>query len=179
MKLKVNLYILIPLLTFFVSSYIYLLSFYLSTPGTNTDSNLQPQNNSQTQNSTEKVIRVIDGDTFEIEGGIKVRLIGIDTPEMKNKNKTIDCFAQEAKDMLTKLILNKNITLIKDVSETDKYGRLLRYVYIDNQFINDILVKEGYAKIATFPPDVKLTNTFLESERLARESNAGLWKSCK
>jgi len=122
---------------------------------------------------------VIDGDTFEIEGGIKVRLIGIDTPEMKNKNKTTDCFAIEAKKKIESLISGKEVILEKDVSETDKYGRLLRYVYLGDKMINETLVKEGYAKISTFPPDVKFKDVFLASERQARETQAGLWQSCK
>lgn len=129
--------------------------------------------------STEKVTRVIDGDTFEIEGGIKIRLIGMDTPEMKNKNKTIDCFAVEAKKKMESLVGGKEVVLVKDVSETDKYGRLLRYVYLGDEMVNDTLLKEGYAKISTFPPDVKFKDVFLSSERQAREVKAGLWSACK
>ncbi|KKT42805.1 MAG: Nuclease-like protein [Microgenomates group bacterium GW2011_GWC1_44_37] len=129
--------------------------------------------------STEKVVRIIDGDTFEINGGIKVRLIGIDTPEMKNRNMTIDCFALEAKQKLESLLVGKEVFLIKDVSETDKYGRLLRYAFLGDEMINDTLVKGGYAKISTFPPDVKFKDQLLVSERQARESNSGLWSTCE
>jgi micrococcal nuclease len=129
--------------------------------------------------STEKVSRVIDGDTFEIEGGIKIRLIGMDTPEMKNKNRTIDCYAIEAKKRLESLIADKEVVLAKDVSETDKYGRLLRYVYLEDQFVNNTMIKEGYARISTFPPDVKFKDQLLTSERQARETGAGLWSACK
>jgi len=169
------------LLAFFVTSYAYLLGFYLDhplvvyAPVTN---NPDPITSSATK-STEKVIRVIDGDTFEINGGIKVRLIGVDTPEMKNKNKTVDCFAQEAKRKLETLIGGEEVVLVKDVSETDKYGRLLRYVYLGDEMINDTLIKEGYARISTFPPDVKFKDQFLANERRAREANSGLWSACK
>jgi micrococcal nuclease len=169
---------LIALFTFFLSSYIYLISFYYSHQHTN-QYPVESTKVIELVKSTEKVVRVVDGDTFEIEGGIKVRLIGMDTPEMKNKNKTIDCFAQEAKDKLTSLISGKDVVLVKDISETDKYGRLLRYAYLEDEMINNTLVEDGFAKIATFPPDVKYKDTFLASERQAREENVGLWSACK
>jgi len=180
-RIKPENFLKIFLFFFFIASYFYLLIFYLnyniniSAPITN---NSEPIT-SVVSKSTEKVIRVIDGDTFEIEGGIKVRLIGVDTPEMKNKNKTIDCFAQEAKQKMEKLLTNQEVVLEKDVSETDRYGRLLRYVYLGDEMINDILVRDGYAKIATFPPDVKFKDQFLTSEREARKFKVGLWSACK
>ncbi len=174
---KIKLLISIPLFTVIVSSYIYLLSFYLASPESVINSKPQPE--TSLRQATEKVSRVIDGDTFEIEGDIKVRLIGIDTPEMVNKNKTVDCFAQEAKEKLTKEILGKEVILVKDVSETDKYGRLLRYVFVGEEMINEKMVKEGFAKVSTFPPDVLYINKFLEGERSAKESSLGLWVKCK
>lgn len=158
----------------FIGSYLYLLGFFF----VHSDSSLAPSTGTIAK-STEKVSRVIDGDTFEIQGGIKVRLIGIDTPEMKNKNKTVDCFAAEAKRKMETLVGGKEVVLIKDISETDKYGRLLRYVYLGDEMVNDTLVKEGYAKISTFPPDVKFKDQFLASERWARDSKSGLWQACK
>lgn len=68
--------------------------------------------------------------------------------------------------------------MTRDVSNTDKYGRLLRYVYIGDVFINDYLVRQGYAHIDTYPPDVKYVEQFKEAEKEARENNRGLWKSC-
>jgi len=104
--------------------------------------NFNNPNNSNNFNNFENyessAINVIDGDTFEINGGIKVRLIGIDTPEMKNKNRTIDCFATEAKQKVESLLNGKEVVLVKDVSETDKYGRLLRYVYLGDEMIKKL-----------------------------------------
>lgn len=166
------------LIAFLITTYVFLLSFYIShRDGRYSDS--KQVSLTEPAKSTEKVSRVIDGDTFEIQGGIKVRLIGVDTPEMKNKNKTIDCFAAEATKKTQSLLTGKEVVLEKDVSETDKYGRLLRYVYLDDEMVNDTLVKEGYAKISTFPPDVKNAQIFLASEKLARENKAGLWQACK
>lgn len=165
------------LLSFFVTTYLLLLSFYLDRrdekPQTTTEIAI-----TKSVESTEKVSRVIDGDTFEIEGGIKVRLIGVNTPEIKNKNKGIDCFATEAKKKMEQKLSNQKVVLVKDISETDKYGRLLRYVYLNGEMINDSLVREGYAKVSTFPPDVSFAETFLKSEATARESNLGLWQAC-
>lgn len=178
MKSKTFTPLRIFLWSLFIGSYVYLFYFYVSEHSSRTV--LAPSGQEiAPAKSTEKVTRVIDGDTFEINGGIKVRLIGVDTPEMKSKNKTVDCFAAEATKRLGSLIQGKEVRLEKDVSETDRYGRLLRYVYIGNQMINDTLVKEGYAKISTFPPDVKFKDQFIASERRARDSKSGLWQACK
>lgn len=125
-----------------------------------------------------KVTKVIDGDTLELEGGQKVRYIGIDTPETKHPAKGVQCFGKEAAAKNKELIEGKEAIIEKDVSETDRYGRLLRYVYIGNLFINDYLVREGYALASTYPPDVKYQDQFREAEKEARENNRGLWKSC-
>lgn len=121
-----------------------------------------------------KVTKVIDGDTIEIEGGKRVRYIGMNTPEIENN----ECYASEASEVNRKLVLGKTVKLEKDVSETDKYGRLLRYIYLDNQMINDELVKFGSAKIETVPPDTKYKNEFLQSQTYAKENKLGLWGKC-
>ena len=123
------------------------------------------------------VTKVIDGDTIEIEGGKRVRYIGIDTPETVDPNRPTGCYGSDASNKNLELVLNKKVRLVKDVSETDKYGRLLRYVYVGDTFVNDYLVKEGYAKASTYAPDVKFSKTFATSEREARESKKGLWGS--
>lgn len=130
------------------------------------------------EKTTYKVKRVIDGDTIELEDGQKVRYIGINTPETVDPRLPIQCFGKEASDENKKLVENKVVRLEKDISETDKYGRLLRYVYTDNIFINDYLVKNGFARASTFPPDVKFAQLFLTSEKEARTNNTGLWNQC-
>lgn len=130
-----------------------------------------------------RVERVIDGDTIEIEGGQKVRYIGIDTPETVDPRRPVGCFGKEASEENKRLIEGERVLLVKDVSDTDKFGRLLRYVYInaeDNKiiFINDHLVRQGYARASTYPPDVKFTDRFLQAEREAREDGRGLWQKC-
>lgn len=120
-----------------------------------------------------KVTKVIDGDTIEIEDGKRVRYIGIDTPEKEN------CYFYESTKRNKELVEGKVIKLEKDISQTDKYGRFLRYVYIDDLLINEALVKEGFAQVATFPPDIKYKNRFLEAQKIARENKVGFWLNCQ
>ncbi|MBI2036522.1 thermonuclease family protein, partial [Candidatus Microgenomates bacterium] len=124
------------------------------------------------------VKRVVDGDTVELENGQRVRYIGIDTPETIDPRKPVQCFGKEASEFNKKLVEGKLVRLEKDVSETDKFGRLLRYVFVDSVFVNDYLVRQGYAHVSTFPPDVRYQQQFVEAEREARENNRGLWYNC-
>ena len=119
------------------------------------------------------MINIVDGDTIDIEMNgqrYRVRYIGMDTPEQG------DPFFAEATEANRQLVEGKTVTLEKDVSETDRYGRLLRYVYLeDGTFVNAELVRLGYALIATYPPDVKHQETFLQLQTEAREAGRGLW----
>lgn len=129
-----------------------------------------------------EVVNVVDGDTIEVDYGDgnvkKLRYIGIDTPESVDPRKPIQCFSKEAAFRNRELVLGKKVRLEKDVSETDKYGRLLRYVYTGNVFVNKILVEEGYASVVSYPPDVKYQNELNLAEQQAREKGRGLWRSC-
>lgn len=116
-----------------------------------------------------KVKRVIDGDTIELTDGRRVRYIGINAPEMTDKRKGVLCFAQMAKAENQKLVENKTIELQKDVSDKDKYDRLLRYVWVDGKMINLELIQNGFAKIATYPPDVKYKDLFLIAQKESKQ----------
>jgi len=140
--------------------------------------NQQSPSSEITERQTVRVIRVIDGDTIEIEGGQKVRYIGIDTPELVDPRKPVQCFAMEASSKNKELIEGKTVEFEKDVSETDKYGRLLRYVYVDGVFVNDYLVREGFAHASSYPPDIKYQEQFTRAEQEAQEFNRGLWEKC-
>ncbi len=131
-----------------------------------------------TDSATVRVARVIDGDTIEIDGGKKVRYIGIDTPETVDPRRPVMCFGKEAKSENENMVNGKTVRLVKDVSKTDKYGRLLRYVYVGDVFVNDYLVRRGFAHASTFPPDVKFAEQFVAAQKEARENNRGLWGSC-
>ncbi|MBI1869396.1 thermonuclease family protein [Candidatus Gottesmanbacteria bacterium] len=129
------------------------------------------------------VTKVIDGDTIELATGQRVRYIGIDTPESVDPRKSVECFARQAAARNKELVLGKSVRLEKDVSQTDKYGRLLRYIYVNNQdgnelMVNDVLVREGYAFARSFPPDIKYQERFRQAEEQARRENKGLWASC-
>lgn len=125
-----------------------------------------------------RVQQVIDGDTIEVSVGGKnyrVRYIGVDTPETVHPDKAVECFGREATAKNRELVAGKTVRLVKDVSEMDRYGRLLRYVYIGDLFVNAEMVRLGYARATSFPPDVRHQEEFRRLEREAREARRGLW----
>lgn len=129
----------------------------------------------QTARVSARVLRVVDGDTIDVDIGGKtyrVRYIGIDTPEVYGQ---IEYYGREASAKNRELVEGKIVVLEKDVSETDKYGRLLRYVYVGSLFVNAELVRLGYAQVATYPPDVRYADYFLQLQQEARTAGRGLW----
>ena len=126
-----------------------------------------------------RISRVIDGDTIELEGGTRVRLIGINTPETVDPRTTVQCFGKEASDYTKSLLKNGIVVLKKDISDTDKYGRLLRYVYLpDGTFVNLVLVQKGYAHANAYPPDIAHSKEFSAAQAAARSAGIGLWGAC-
>lgn len=132
------------------------------------------------------VTKVVDGDTIEVNiAGVlkKVRYIGVNTPETVDPRRGVECFGREASNENKRLVLGKQVHLEKDISETDKFGRLLRFIHLPlddgtTLFVNDYLVREGFAYASTYPPDVKFAEKFKEAEVKARENKKGLWNSC-
>lgn len=130
------------------------------------------------------VIRAVDGDTIDVRpasGGerIRVRLIGVDTPESKDPRRPVECFAREAAEFTSRLE-GKLVRLELDVERLDRYGRTLAYVYLlDGTFFNLLLVEEGYAQPYTVPPNIRYTDRFVEAGRRAREAGRGLWGRCR
>jgi micrococcal nuclease len=128
------------------------------------------------------VIEVIDGDTTqsEINGKVEsIRLIGIDAPEVANPYSKEECFGEEASSKMKELLAGKKVSLVLDasVSDRDKYGRLLRYVFLpDGEFINAELVKGGYAFNYAYE-NFQYLNYFNDLEKQAKESRLGLWGS--
>lgn len=125
-----------------------------------------------------KVTRVIDGDTIEIEGGERVRYIGIDTPETVDPRKTVQCFGVESSKKNKELVEGKTVRLEKDITDRDKYNRLLRYVWLDDTLINLALVQGGFAHSNSYPPDIKYQDKFVTAQKEAREAKVGLWNAC-
>ncbi|MCT4565660.1 MAG: thermonuclease family protein [Maledivibacter sp.] len=134
------------------------------------------------------VKRVVDGDTIEvILNGIKekIRFIGVNTPESAGKYKyKPQPYGKEASKFTNSSLLGKVIYLEKDVGDKDKYGRLLRYVWLtepskgnlEENMFNAILLREGYGRVMTIQPNVKYQRIFTQLEREARKNNKGLWR---
>ncbi len=122
------------------------------------------------------VVRVIDGDTILLSNGEKVRYIGINTPEIHHPTRGKESYGEEAKEANRRLVEGKTVRLEFDVQQRDKYGRLLAYVHLDGQMVNRTLVREGYAEVATYPPNVRHQVEFVKLQREAREQQRGLWQ---
>ncbi|MDD3998893.1 MAG: thermonuclease family protein [Candidatus Shapirobacteria bacterium] len=122
-----------------------------------------------------KVAKVIDGDTIELSDKRKVRYIGINSFEMNDERLEIKCLAEKAREANRNLVENKEIEMEKDVSDTDKYGRLLRYVWIDGILVNEELVKNGWAEVSSFPPDIKYQERFRIEQIKAKLNDLGIW----
>lgn len=133
------------------------------------------------------VVRAIDGDTIDVlmENGVieRVRYIGVDTPETVDPRTAVECFGAEASARNKALVGGREVGLERDVSERDRYDRLLRYVWVAGdggamQLVNETLTREGYATAVSYPPDVKYQEMFAEAERAARGAGLGLWGAC-
>lgn len=136
------------------------------------------------------VKRAIDGDTLQLESGERLRLIGIDTPELHDSEKLykdsqrsgedtvkIKELGRRAWEFTRGLTEGKRVSLEFDVERRDKYGRLLAYAYLkDGTFVNAKIVEEGYASLMTFPPNVKYAGLLSKLYRQAREQRRGLWR---
>ena len=129
------------------------------------------------------VTRVVDGDTVHVALGGQdetVRYIGVDTPESVKPNTPVQCFAKAASAANERLVDGERVRLAYDVERRDRYGRLLAYVYRarDDAFVNAALVRDGYARTMTIPPNVRFADRFAALAREARESGRGLWRAC-
>lgn len=123
-----------------------------------------------------KVVRVSDGDTLVVQVDPnrqeKVRLVGIDTPEMAQEP-----WGERAKAFTERLALGKMVRLESDVQPRDQYGRLLAYAYVGKTFINYELVRQGYAMLLTYPPNVAHVEQFTQAQKLARAEGKGIWNT--
>lgn len=116
------------------------------------------------------VTRIVDGDTIVVEGGDRVRLLDIDTPE-----KGQSCYT-EAKDRLAELIDGKEVILEKGKEDKDVYGRLLRYIFINDTLINLQMVREGLANLYFYYKDTPYYSYFIEAEQAAKSENLCVWQ---
>ena len=116
------------------------------------------------------VQRVIDGDTVVLANGDRVRYIGMDTPERGEP------FFDEATEYNRRLVEGRRVQLLKDESETDRFGRLLRYVLAGDILVNAELVREGLAEAKRYKPDVKFADCFDALMQEARDAKRGMWE---
>lgn len=127
------------------------------------------------------VVNVIDGDTFDvdIDGKIKrIRVIGINTPEVVDPRKKVECFGKEASEKAKELLFNKKVRLESDPTQgnVDKYGRLLRYVFLeDGTDFGLLMIKEGYAYEYTYNIPYKYQQQYKNAQKQAQENKRGLW----
>ena len=130
------------------------------------------------------VKRVVDGDTIRVNGvgpgNNLVRLTGINAPETGEGRTTRECFGPEARRWLTdRAPVGARLTLVFDVGERDRFGRLLAYVYAsDGAFLNEDLVASGYARTMNIRPNVRHEKDLRAAERRARDERRGLWAAC-
>ncbi len=118
---------------------------------------------------TSIITEVVDGDTVVLSSGERMRLIGIDSPESSEAG------FGEARAKLTSLVLNKEVRLERDTSDRDRYGRLLRYLWIGDTFINLEMVRSGWARAYRYPPDTRYADQLSKAEEQARARELGLW----
>jgi len=123
------------------------------------------------EKNTARISKVIDGDTIELETGERVRLLGINAPEMGQP------YHEEATNTLKELIENKTVILESDVEDKDRYGRFLRYIFLNNNNINVEMLEEGYANVYVIPPNTKYENELRKAENEAKTANRGIWQT--
>jgi len=123
----------------------------------------------------------VDGDTIEVQlngATVDIRLIGVDTPETVDPGEPIGCYGPEASGFTADVLEGERVGLEYDVEREDQYSRTLAYVFLGDRLFNEALVARGYARVSTYPPNVKYVDRFLAAQRRARRTNAGLWSSC-
>jgi micrococcal nuclease len=136
-----------------------------------------------TRSDTARVVRVVDGDTVVVRTGgheERVRYIGVDTPESVKPGTPVQCFAKAASAANKRLVQGQEVRLVEDLEAHDRYGRTLAYVYRkrDGLFVNAELVRRGYAKPLTIPPNVSHAAELRRLASAARRDGRGLWSRC-
>jgi micrococcal nuclease len=128
-----------------------------------------------------RVTRVVDGDTVEVSVGgdeVVVRLIGVDSPESVHPTEPVECFGPEASAFTERRLDHAEVILEYDVERIDPFGRTLAYVWKGPRLFNEDIVRQGYATLATYPPNVAHVERLVEAERKARRDGFGLWSAC-
>jgi micrococcal nuclease len=134
-----------------------------------------------------RVVRVVDGDTVKVRlanhrGTRTVRYIGVDTPETVKPGVSVQCYGKQASSFNEQLVEGRRVRLEIGRERTDRYGRLLAYVFLsggDSPFVNAELLRRGYARMLAIPPNTDRAGRFAVLEQRAQEKHRGLWSACK
>jgi endonuclease YncB( thermonuclease family) len=123
------------------------------------------------------VTRVFDGDTVLLNDGRRVRLLGINTPEVQNRNKQAEAGGEEAKQWLADKLKNTRVRIETDIEKTDRYGRTLAYLMTENkENLNVALVAAGLAQMTIWPPNLNYVNDFIKAQQQAETARLGIWR---
>lgn len=129
-----------------------------------------------------RVVEVVDGDTVVVElpggGRDTVRLLGVDTPETVHPERGVECFGPEASEFTRRSLLGRSVRLVRDVEARDRYDRRLAHVHLGSEHFNEVLVREGYARLLVIAPNLAHARSLLRVELEARRAGRGLWGAC-
>jgi len=123
------------------------------------------------------VTEVVDGDTIVVRGVGTVRYVGIDTPELHHPRRPLERLARRAREENRRLVAGRRVRIVVDREPRDRYGRLLGYIYLQDVMVNEVLVRWGYARTLSIPPNTAHAARFAMLERSARQARIGLWGS--
>jgi micrococcal nuclease len=145
---------------------------------------VQRGENGGSSSTTGRVLRVVDGDTILVAVGgrqERVRYIGVDTPETVKPHTRVQCFGKRASAANRRLVGGREVRLVTDAEARDRYGRLLAYVYRANDglFVNEALIRGGYATTLAIAPNVRFADRFAALARQAHDAGRGLWSACE
>lgn len=153
----------------------------LETPKQVVVAEVSPTPSTENKKDFYEVVKVSDGDTIQIMVNDKkqtVRMIGVDTPESVDPRRPVQCFGEKASQKTSELLLNKKVSLESDITQgdTDRYKRLLRYVFLeDGTNLNKLLIEQGFGHQYTYNKPYKYREEFIMAEAEARENKRGLW----
>lgn len=123
------------------------------------------------------VKHVPDGDGLELADGRRVRYLGLDAPEVGGKYGRSEPWAEEAKAFNRRLVEGREVRLVRDVSDVDVHGRLLRYVFCDGMFVNAQLLLAGLARLMVVPPDTRYADLLARCQAAAQRARVGMWRT--
>lgn len=151
-------------------------------------SNSRSERTTPGRSTTARVIRVVDGDTIVVRqlnsagdergASVRVRYIGVDTPESVKPDSPVECFGKEAASANRRLVDGRTVELVADRERYDRFGRTLAFVYVDGKFVNAELIKNGFAETIEVPPNTSKAAEFAAMERVAMRTKKGLWRAC-